>query len=129
MTHTTTYTIDAGEVPIWKSEASLWMMMIDGRKTWDGRIWNLMDPRCYHTGSHPPGLRRGVVAYVGFLNVETDQLAVFELDYVDQAGRLPSPWVLMILGPLQYVGEDVGIAPGWPSPGRRGRPPYPQVDA
>lgn len=72
--------VESRNVPTFKTEASLWQMMLEGKKTWDARIHDITDDRIYklmwNTWDSEARIYRCAERYVAFLNKTTGQVLV-----------------------------------------------------
>lgn len=106
---------------VWKSEDSMWRLLADGSKTWEGRRWDLSDERVYRliafryadtpavhylAESTVQAISReaqkdmGVIPdepYVSFLNKATGEYVTFEYKGVEFAPWAPG-WGFILLG-------------------------------
>lgn len=101
---------------VFKTEDSVWQMMREGRKTWDGRFHDISDERIYRLSwgqwGDPefPGRQQSygpVEPFVNFLNKKTGQTLRFRFVKLKFAPWAPG-WCFIILGGLIAVIEPEG---------------------
>ena len=95
---------DGDDVPIFKTEHSLFRYMVEGRKFWDCRIRDMSDDRIYTLSFFDTVGPRPQCPYVGFVDKETGQLLIHDyraMEFSDYAIN----WCFLVLGLQQYVSE------------------------
>jgi len=113
---------------IFKTEDSVWQMMREGRKNWDGRFHDISDERIYRLSwgeweeTPFPGQQpswKPVEPFVGFLNKVTGQVLRFRFEGLKLPHWTPG-WCFIMLGDRiaiiepdgeWHIGGDEGLVP------------------
>jgi hypothetical protein len=98
---------------IFKTEDSVWQMMREGRKTWDGRFHDISDERIYRLSwgqwQEFPGRQPSympVEPFVNFLNKKTGQILRFRFAELQFTPWAPGWCFIIVCGLVALIEAD-----------------------
>ncbi len=100
---------------VFKTEDSLWQMVVSGEKNFDFRRYNLADDRIYRLSffeKRPGGGHEPVNKSVSFLNKATGEVATLEYCSMEFMSWAPN-WCCLVLGKLLSITYPDGHIEQW----------------